>query len=246
MFDVNIRGETLRTALDTICALVEECELNLNEDGITVSAVDPANVGKVEFSLSEEAFESYSADGGVIGVDLVELSDYIEMAEDDDIVHLRLDEESRKLMVEFDDLQYILGLISLENINQSGTIPDLDLPSEVTIDRSILDRGVKATKKVDKNLQLVVDAENETLSMKAKGDINEAIFDIDEELVDISDTSASAEFSSNYITEIKKAIPDGTEILLKLGDNFPVKIQYEISDGNGKVTYMLAPRIDNS
>src|SRR5699024_11388496 len=54
---------------------------------------DPANVGMVDLTLSADAFESYEADGGVIGVDLSRLQDIASMAGNDDLVHLELDEE---------------------------------------------------------------------------------------------------------------------------------------------------------
>ena len=70
MFNAIVSADTLRTALDSVSVLVEECKIHLEEDGLEIRAVDPANVGMVDLSLSAAAFESYETDGGVIGVDL--------------------------------------------------------------------------------------------------------------------------------------------------------------------------------
>ena len=59
------RGEHIH-ALDPVSALVDDCKIRLNEDGLSIRAVDHANVGMVDMSLAKSAFESYEADGGVI------------------------------------------------------------------------------------------------------------------------------------------------------------------------------------
>ena len=42
-----------------------------------------------------------------------------------------------------------------------------------------------------------------------------------------------------------KAIPKDAEVTIELGDEFPVKIHYQVAEGNGQITYMLAPRIQS-
>jgi proliferating cell nuclear antigen len=42
-----------------------------------------------------------------------------------------------------------------------------------------------------------------------------------------------------------KAIPKDTEVRIELGEEFPVKMHFEIAEGKGKITYMLAPRIQS-
>jgi len=44
---------------------------------------------------------------------------------------------------------------------------------------------------------------------------------------------------------MNKAIPKDTEVTLDLGEEFPVKIYFGFAEGQGQVTYMLAPRIQS-
>jgi proliferating cell nuclear antigen len=60
MFKAIVDAETLRTALDSVSVLVDECKIHLEEDGFSIRAVDPANVGMVDLTLDREAFESSS------------------------------------------------------------------------------------------------------------------------------------------------------------------------------------------
>ncbi|PSQ23892.1 DNA polymerase sliding clamp, partial [Halobacteriales archaeon QS_9_67_17] len=65
MFKAIVSAETLGDALDSVSVLVDECKIRLEEEGLSIRAVDPANVGMVDLSLSAAAFESYETDGGV-------------------------------------------------------------------------------------------------------------------------------------------------------------------------------------
>ena len=125
-FSAIVEASTLTDALDSVRVLVDECKIHLNEGGLAIQAVDPANVGMVSLDLQVSAFESYDADGGVIGVNLTRLEDIAGMANSGDLVHLELDEETRKLNIRFDGLSYTLALIDPDSIRQEPDIPDLD------------------------------------------------------------------------------------------------------------------------
>lgn len=44
---------------------------------------------------------------------------------------------------------------------------------------------------------------------------------------------------------MNKAIPKDAEVTTELGEEFPVKMHFEFAEGDGHVTFMLAPRIQS-
>jgi len=134
MFKAIVGASTLEDALDSVSVLVDECKIRLNEDEFAIRAVDPANVGMVDLSLAADAFESYNADGGVIGVNLAKLEDFIGMANGNQLIELELDEQTRKLNIRMDGLSSTLALIDPDSIRQEPDIPDLDLPAEIVLE----------------------------------------------------------------------------------------------------------------
>ena len=104
MFKAIVSADTLTDALDSVSVLVDECKIRLNSEELSIRAVDPANVGMVDLSLDAAAFESYEADGGVIGVNLGRLEDIAGMANSGDLIQLELNEETRKLHIQIDGL----------------------------------------------------------------------------------------------------------------------------------------------
>ena len=246
MFKAIVSAETLRGALDSVSVLVDECKINLNEDGLAIRAVDPANVGMVDLTLDVEAFESYETDGGVIGVNLARLEDFVGMADSDQLVQLELDEETRKLHVRIDGLEGTLALIDPESIRKEPDIPDLDLPATIVVEGRDIDRAVKAADMVSDHIALGVDADEELFYVDAEGDTDDVHLELTrEDLIDLVAGEARSLFSLDYLKDMNKAIPKDAEVEIELGEEFPVKLHFDIAEAKGQVPSMLAPRIQS-
>jgi len=246
MFKAIVSADTLRTTLDSVSVLVDECKIHLNEEGLAIRAVDPANVGMVDLELDAAAFESYEADGGLIGVNLSRLEDIAGMADAGQLVQLELDEETRKLHIKIDGLEYTLALIDPDSIRQEPDLPDLDLPARIVIEGADIDRAVRAADMVSDHIALGVDEAEELFYVDAEGDTDDVHLELGlEDLIDLDVGSAHSLFSLDYLKDMNKAIPRDGEVAIDLGEEFPVKIHYEIAEGLGTVTYMLAPRIQS-
>ena len=246
MFKAIVGASTLQDALDSVSVLVDECKIRLNEEDLSIRAVDPANVGMVDLTLDAAAFESYEADGGVIGVNLAKLEDFVGMASGDQLVELELDEETRKLKIRMDGLSSTLALIDPDSIRQEPDIPDLDLAAEIVLEGAQLDRGIKAADMVSDHVRLRVDADAEAFHIQAEGDTDDVDFQLDaDDLIALTAGAADSLFSLDYLKDMNKAIPKDAEVTVELGEEFPVKIHYAVAEGQGNVTYMLAPRIQS-
>ena len=246
MFNAIVSAGTLQETLDSVSVLVDECKIRLEEDRLAIRAVDPANVGMVDLTLTADAFESYNADGGLIGVDLTRLDDIAGMANSGQLVELELDEQTRKLEIRIDGLEYTLALIDPDSIRQEPDIPDLDLPAEVVLPGEEIDRSVTAAEMVSDHIALGVDAAEELFYVDAEGDTDDVHFELTrDELLELTAGEAHSLFSLDYLSDMNKAIADDAAVTLDLGEEYPVKLHFDIADGNGHVTYMLAPRIQS-
>jgi len=246
MFKAIVSAETLQETLDSVSVLVDECKIRLEETEVSIRAVDPANVGMVDLTLDADAFESYQADGGIIGVDLTRLENIAGMADKGQLVELELDEQTRKLEIRIDGLEYTLALIDPDSIRQEPDIPDLDLPAEISLAGGEIDRAVTAAEMVSDHIALGVDADTEVFYVDAEGDTDDVHVEMTaDDLIGLESGPAHSLFSLDYLADMNKAIPKDAEVTVELGEEFPVKMHFNIAEGNGRVTYMLAPRIQN-
>ncbi len=246
MFKAIVDADTLQEALNSMSVLVDECKIHLNEDGLAIRAVDPANVGMVDMELAAEAFESYEADGGLIGVNLSRLEDVAKMADAGQLIHLELDEETRKLHISTDGLEYTLALLDPDSIRQEPDIPDLDLSARIVLEGSHIDRAVKAADMVSDHIALGVDDDDEVFYVDAEGDTDDVHFELARaDLIDLMADEVRSLYSLDYLEDMNRAFPKDGEITVHLGEEFPVEIEFEIAEGQGHVTYLLAPRIQS-
>jgi len=246
-FSAIVEVETLQSALEPVHALVDECKIRLNEDGISIRAVDPANVGMVDVKIKTSAFESYNADGGVIGVNLERLTDMMSMGASGDLVSLDLNEETRKLDIHIDGLSYTLALIDPDSIRQEPDIPDLDLPAKVVIEGGHLDRGITACDLVSDHITLRADEAGEAFFIEAQGDTDDVDLKLgnDDLLSGQVKGDAQSLFSLDYLKDMARSVGSETAVSVRIGDEFPTKLDYSLQNGHIQVQNMLAPRIQS-
>lgn len=249
-FHCVVEQHVLFDFFETFSTIVDEIKLHIDDGGFYGAAVDPANVAMVEEELGEGAFEHYSSTGGLIGVNVARFHDILSLGDDDDLVELELDQETRKLHVEIDGLEYTLALIDPDSIRQEPDIPELELSSEIVLEGDRIYRGVKAADMVSDHIRLSVDPATETFNIEAAGDTDDVDLELGrDDLIDLQVGEADSLFSLDYLKDLKNAFGKDTEITIELGDEYPVKLHFEHieADGetHGSVTMMLAPRIQS-
>jgi len=244
-FQATIHVAHLKTILTSLRALVDEARIRVTEDGLTVRAVDSANVAMDDLELEAAAFESFEASPGTLGLNLDRLADPVRLASKDDLVQLFLDPESGKLIVVVDGLRYSMACINSRTIRAEPTLPEFDLPAAVTVDRDTLQRGVKAADLVADHVRIRMEADGDALVIEADGDTDAVTLELDGDDIEIlAAGEASTLFSLDYCKKLVQTIPAGTPVTLTLGEDFPLILSYELADGDGTITRMLAPRIE--
>jgi proliferating cell nuclear antigen len=232
--------------LSSASVIVDEAKIHLTEHGLELTAVDPANVGMVDANLDHDAFEHYTAEGGVIGVDLGRLQDVVTFADSDDLVKLALDAATRKLHIEIDGLEYTLTLIDPDQIRSEPDIPELELGGEVTLAGRHIDRGVTAADMVTDHIEFAINTELDAFVMDAAGDSDEVHVEVERSKLDeLQASDVRSLFSLDYLKSMVKALPSDGEIRVEVGDAHPTKMHFALSEDAVHVTYMLAPRIQN-
>ncbi len=244
MFKAVIGADRLKDSIESISTLVDEARFKLTGSGISVKAVDPANVAMVSFDLAKDAFGSFDATEGEIGIDLTKLNSIMEMADKSDDIELELDDTAHKLVVRMRGLSYTMALLDPSSIRKEPKVPALDLPVRIVIRGEDLKRAVKAAEKVSDYMSMGV-AEN-IFFMEAEGDTDRVRLEMTkDQLIDFEPAEAKSLFSLDYLVDIGKIAAKANEVTLQLGKDYPLKMRLKLADGYGEVSYMLAPRVES-
>lgn len=244
-FAATIKADTLSETLAPISAIVDECKIHATDDGLEICAVDPANVAMGRVELDKKAFESFETSGVTLGVDLERVEDVLSMADDE--VTLEVVDDTHKLRIESDGLEYTLALIDTDSIRQEPDIPDLDVPATFVLEGGSISRGIKAADLVAKHITIAADGDTESLILSAEGDTDDITETLGSDRVTNADVGESCKsmFSLDYLKDISKPIGSSASVTLRVGDEFPLKMRYYGADGQLTVTSMLAPRIQS-
>ncbi len=244
MFKAVINAELLKDAIASLAVIVDEVRFRIKPEGISVKAVDPANVAMVTFELGSTAFDEYSADECEIGIDLNKITDLMGITDKGDTVRMELEEENHKLLIDVGGLSYTLSLLDPSTIRAEPRVPQLELPVKVVMNGTDLRHAVKAAEKISNHILMGVSGD--TFFMEAKGDTDQVRLEMGrDQLIDLKSGEASSLFSLNYLTDMAKFTNKVNEVSLSLGRDFPVIIDFEIANGAGRISYLLAPRIES-
>lgn len=244
MFKATIDADILKSSIETLSVLVDEARFRISTEGLSVRAVDPANVAMVSFELASSAFDDYAADDCEIGMDLTKINDIFGVAEKNEKATLELDEMSQKMSIHIGGFSYTLSLLDPSTIRAEPRIPQLELPAEVVLNGKELQKAVKAAEKISDHMSLGVD--DEIFYMEAEGDTDKVRLEMPRnQLIDLKSGEARSLFSLDYLSDIVKPASKSNEVTLELGRDYPIRISFIIAEGAGKISYLLAPRIES-
>ena len=244
MFQAKIRSDALKGIVNIISTLVDEAKLNVSPDGIGLKAVDPAHVAMVELDVRKAAFESYLADDTQIGIDLDKIKEVLRLTASGDIIDMEQDEERGRLVVRVGNITRRMNMVDTSSMSDPK-VPQLSLPVSVVDPVYEIQKGIRAAESVSDHIALTADAEGFELS--CEGDTDSVNLRLDKaKLVGLTvSEKARSLFPLDYFSNLVKAIPSDTVVRIDLGNDYPVKIHFDLAEGNTSVGYLLAPRIES-
>ncbi|WP_058365964.1 DNA polymerase [Haloparvum sedimenti] len=244
---VTVRAEVLQDVVDQLLTIVDEAIFRIGYEGLSVAAVDPANVGMVMLEVEPAAFESVGDGMFPIGLNLERLDDYIGGASGADPVTLSYRPERRSIEIEHTNVEVEMAGIDPDAIRDEPDIPAIDPSVEFETDAGLFVDAVENADLASDHVRFKAVVDDGEVVVIGEGDTDEIKTEISSE--DISDGAikrdAESLFSLNYLISggMLKPLGSGTDLRVEYSEDHPVKMHYDFADGLGHVTMMLAPRV---
>lgn len=244
MFEAQCKAEVLKSVIDATSPLVDEAKFVLDDDGVSIKAVDPAHVAMVDLRLKKGAFDEFDAEEGELGLDLAKLKEVLKLASAGDDIEVAHDEDAHQLVLTIGNLVRKMSLVDTAGMSEPKE-PNLELPAKVVVSSEELGRGVKASLAVSDHVALI--ANDDGFQLLAEGEMDTVDLKIPKSSLKELDCTERAKslFSLDYLDNMLTAAKASEFVTLNMGTDYPVKMTFQIAEGQGDVQYLLAPRIES-
>lgn len=231
----------LKTSFDAISSIVDEVQMQADEEGLRLDALDRSHITFVHLELKKNVFDEYQCKEPLkINVDTEELMKVLKRAKSEDMVELTTDEGN--LIITFEGearRRFKIRLIDIEY--EAPSPPQLDYPTEFEIPFSLLKDSIQDIGIVSDKIALQVDEDK--FKASAEGDFGDAKIEYlhGEKIQE----NAKSVFSLEKVKEMMKADKFSETAQIKLGNDMPLNLYLKMVSDEGELSFLLAPRIES-
>ncbi len=240
---MKVQASVLKEVVDVISTLVDEAKFTAGKDALTVKAVDPAHVAMVDLTLDRGAFEAYKADDAELGLDLDKMKEVLKLGAGD-VLAISHEEDKNRLVVHVGNITRRMSLVDTAGMSDPK-VPNLNLPAKIKVRTEELRQGIRASESVSDHLALI--ATPDGFEVVSEGDTDSANLKLPKDMLDelVCKEKVRSLFPLDYFANMIKAIGTAQTVTMHLGNDYPVKMEFDIAGGKGQVKFLLAPRIES-
>lgn len=226
-------------AIAIISEIVSEVRIKLLEDGMSIVAVDPANVALVIFRLPKESFSQYETGNEVWGVNLDDLKKILKRAGTS--ASVVFEEEAGKLKITiFDKVKRTFNLSLIEVSAEDKDIPELNFGARVEMAASGFSQAIEDANIVADSCSLI--AVEGAFAVEGSGNLNSARAEFSGEDIEMFGIGRS-KYSLEYMMKFIKAAKISGNVVVNFSDDYPLRLDFP-GERMG-IGFVLAPRVEN-
>ncbi len=230
----------LSKTIEVISELVSEVRIKINEFGMSITAIDPANVAMVRFKLPKSAFSQFETGDEVLGINLDNLKRILKRCNSGS--PLILEKKENYLEIQIQDKikrNFSLNLIEIEG--QEKEMPVLDYSARVEISSSDLISSIEDCAVVSDACSFIVNSNG--FVVESRG-LNSARSEFSKDEVKIEAEECKSKYSLEYLQKFMKGAKVSEKTILNFANDHPLKM--EIRTEHMELSFILAPRVEEN
>ena len=228
----------LSKTIDIISDLVSEVRIKINDLGLSIIAMDPANVSMVGFWIPKTAFSQFEAGEDVLGVSLDNLKKILKRCSAGS--SLLLEKKDNRLEIQIQDRirrNFTLSLIEIES--EDKDMPSLEFSSKVEINSRDLIASIEDCAIVGDACSFKI--QDEKFIIEAQG-LNSAMSEFSGDEAFISAENCKSKYSLEYLQKFIKAAKLVDKTVLRFADDHPLRVDFKTPEM--ELSFILAPRVE--
>ncbi len=226
-------------SIDLISELVLEVKLRINEFGLSIIAIDPANVAMVSLKVPKSAFSEFEVGEEILGVNLENLKKILRRCGKTGALVLERNENNLEIKIE-DKIRRIFTLNLIEVEGEDKEFPThLEFSSKVEIDSQDLIDSLEDCSIVGDACSFKV--EDNKFIIEAK-ELNSARTEFSSDEVVIEAETCHSRYSLEYLQKFTKAGKQFKKTYLNFANDHPMRMDFKSE--HLSLSFLLAPRIE--
>ncbi len=227
-------------AIDVISELVTEVRMKVNDSGININAIDPANVAMVGFTLPKSSFSQFETGPEVLGINLDSLKKILRRCSSGSSVIF--EKRGNLLSIQIQDRikrNFTLNLIEVER--EEKEIPNLKFTTAVKMNSIDFVDSVEDCAVVADACSFLI--KEGKFVMEARG-LNSARseFSGDEAEITTEIANCKSRYSLEYLQKFAKGSKLFEKTILKFSDDHPLRM--DLKSESLELSFILAPRVE--
>ena len=235
------KPKLLADAVSIISEIVNEVKIKLLDDGMSIIAVDPANIAMVVFRLPKESFTQYEAGNEVWGINLEDLKRVLKRASTSSSIIIEQEDNQLNISI-FDRVKrnFILALANDELEDKKE--PSLNFSCNIEIDSEIFAQSVEDSSVVADSCSLI--SAESFFVVEASGSINSFRAEFSSDEASKISGMGKSKYSIEYLMKFIKAAKIAPKVNIRFSDNYPLRLDF--AGEKMGIGFILAPRVENN
>ena len=228
----------LSDVISIISELVTEVRIRVDNKGMGIVAIDPANVALVSFKLPQNVLSEFEANEEVIGINLDNLKSILRRAGAGDTLIMRTEENILKIEIQGKIKRtFSLALIDIEGEEKAP--PQLEFNARIEMS-SVDFSGVIEDCIIVADSCSFLTKDNKFI-IEAKG-LNSAKAEFSGDEAKIEAEEVKSRYSLEYLQKFTKACKLVDKVVLNFSEDYPLKIEFK--NPRMELSFVLAPRVE--
>jgi proliferating cell nuclear antigen len=228
----------LSKVIDIISELVTEVKIKINEFGMSITAIDPANVAMVKFRIPRSAFSQFETGNEVLGINLDSLKRILKRCGSG--TSLILEKKENFLNIQIQDRikrNFSLNLIEIEGPEKE--MPNLEYSAQVEISSPDLVSAIEDCMVVSDACSFIINSAG--FIIESKG-LNSARSEFSRDEATIQAEECKSKYSLEYLQKFMKGSKLCPKTFLHFANDHPLKM--DIKTEHMELNFILAPRVE--
>ena len=228
----------LSRIIEIISELVTEVRIKVNDSGLSITAIDPANISMVRFILPKSSFSQFETDAEVLGINLDNFKRILKRSGPSS--SLILEKKENMLNIQICDRikrNFNLSLIDIEG--EEKDLPALEFSSIIEINSRDLSDSIEDCLVVADACSFIIN--DGRFIIEARG-LNSAMSEFSGDEAKISAENCKSRYSLEYLQKFIKGAKLAEKTILRFANDHPLRM--DIKNELIELSFLLAPRVE--